>query len=577
MVRPRPAGIDPVFVSSGSETAAAGGCEGYHPRTASVPSLHRCRRLPLLRPAPMFSSTATPSPRESTPSAHWGLRAGLLLVLATSGCGGSTESDRPNILWVVWDTARADRMSLYGHERRTTPFLEEWAEGALVFDDCASTACSTVPSHAGMFTGKLPSEHGTRFGHSWLDDQHETIAEILKGAGYDTYLWAANPHVSKEENFHQGFDTVQHPWDPETLQRALAIVHEKVKGDQSSELPENLRSGRGNQWMIKAAGELAQERLGEWLAQRDDERPFFAFVNYMEAHRPMIPPRELRAQMMSPEQVDRSYLVDRSWVPMWAYCFGLHEYSPEELEVMARTYDATLLELDGLLRSLLASLEAGGHLEDTIIVLTSDHGEHLGEHHMMDHQFTLYEGLIRVPLVLHAPGRVQPGRSSATVANYDLFPTLLELADVAPPADLESAAVSLLEPREERVLLSELPSTFSEPFREIEDTYPNFEAQSWERTLVAYRRGSYKLIWSSLGDHELYDLSRDPREEHDIFAAEEARAQRLLEGLSEFAAGMQAPPAGSGPRRGPSPEHLERLRALGYVAGDGEQDRDGGD
>lgn len=522
----------------------------------------------------MRPSTPTQPTRGPKSTRRRGPRAGVLpglVALVLGSCGGSPEPQRPNILWVVWDTARADRMSLYGHERETTPFLDQWAQDALVFDDCASTACSTVPSHAGMFTGKLPSEHGTRFGHSWLDDHHETIAEVLRGAGYDTYLWAANPHVSREENFHQGFDTVQHPWDPETLQQAVAIVREKVKGDQSSELPQKLRSGQGNQWMIKAAGELAERRLGQWLEQRDGEQPFFAFINYMEAHRPMIPPRELRARMMRPEEVDQSYLVDRSWLPMWAYCFGLHEYAPEELEVMARTYDATLLELDGLLKSLLASLEAGGHLEDTVIVLTSDHGEHLGEHHMMDHQFTLYDGLIRVPLVLYAPGRVQAGRSSMSVANYDIFPTLLELADVPPPAGLESAAVSLLEPRPERALLSELPSTFSEPFRDIEKSYPDFEPESWERTLVAYREGPYKLIWSSRGDHELYDLERDPREERDLFASEAATAERLLEGLGRFVAGMQEAQVGSGPGAGPSAEHLARLKALGYIAGEDEE------
>lgn len=502
----------------------------------------------------------------------------LLVGLMAAGASCGTEEparEGPNVIWIVWDTVRADRMGLYGHERDTTPFLDEWAREAMVFEDCSSTACSTVPSHAGMFTGKLPSEHGTRFGNSWLDDRHVTVAEVLKGVGYDTYLWAANPHVSKEENFAQGFDVVQHPWDRATLQEAVRIVREKVQGDQSSELPAKLESGRGNQWMLKAAGELAERRLLRWLGKREDDAPFFAFLNYMEAHRPMIPPRSYRERMMSPEDVDRSYLVDRSWLPMWAYCFGLHEYAPDELEIMAGTYDATIAELDDLLRSLVAALEAAGHLEDTVIVLTSDHGEHLGEHHMMDHQFTLYDGLIRVPLVLWAPGRVEPGRSGAPVSNYDLFPTLLELVDVPPPAGLVSSAVSLLAPRQERVLLAELPSTFSEPFGVLKNSYPDFDPTPWDRTLVAYRDGPLKLIGSSNGDYELYDLERDPEEANDLFHPEDARSQRMLQGMAEFMQSMQQAESGTGPSRGPSAEHLARLKALGYVAGeDGEDGED---
>ena len=85
-----------------------------------------------------------------------------------------------------------------------------------------------------MFTGKLPSEHGTRFGHRWLDDHHETIAEVLSQAGYRTYLWAANPHISEVENFTQGFQVEEHPWDPEVRERALQIVWNKVKDDSST-------------------------------------------------------------------------------------------------------------------------------------------------------------------------------------------------------------------------------------------------------------------------------------------------------------------------------------------------------
>jgi arylsulfatase A-like enzyme len=120
-------------------------------------------------------------------------------------------ADAPNVIFVVWDTVRADRLSLYGHSRETTPKLDAWAQDALVFEDARATASSTVPTHASLFTGLLPSEHGAHAGHQRLDDRFTTLAELFQGAGYRTFLWASNPHVSRAKNFAQGFDVAEHP------------------------------------------------------------------------------------------------------------------------------------------------------------------------------------------------------------------------------------------------------------------------------------------------------------------------------------------------------------------------------
>ena len=114
-----------------------------------------------------------------------------------------------------------------------------------------------------------------------------------------------------------------------------------------------------------------------------------------------------------PADVDRSYRVDRSWTRMWEYTFGLREYSDDEIRLTRATYDATLLELDELLRDLLEALRETGHLDDTVVILTSDHGEQLGEHHMLDHQYSVYQTLLRVPLIVRAPGRLAAGPGAA--------------------------------------------------------------------------------------------------------------------------------------------------------------------
>jgi arylsulfatase A-like enzyme len=497
--------------------------------------------------------------RRAARRAAVGLALACWLALAV-GCGGARERAAPNVLWVVWDTVRADRLSLYGYEKPTTPRLDEWARGARVFENAVSTASSTVPSHGAMFTGLLPSRHGANNGHRWLDDAHETIAERFRDAGYRTYLWAANPHISAAENFQQGFEVEEHPWDPSHRARALQIVREKAWGTR---LGGRLARGQGGQWAIKAAGELAEPSLVAWLESGSEDRPFFAFLNYMEAHRPFVPSRRYRERMMSPEQVERSYDVDRSWIPMWSYTFGLHDYGEEELAVMAATYDATLRELDDLFASLIETLEARGHLENTIVVLTADHGEHLGEHHMLDHQYSLYDPLIRVPLVLYYPPRVEPGRDPRPVVNADVRRTLLDLAGIEASVP-DGISRSLLSPADERARVAEYPAVFTGPFDAVREEYPHFDPAPWSRRLRALYEGPHKLIWHEDGETELYDLRRDPGELHDLAESDPETAARLSARLAAI-----APPLDSGagePVPTLSDEQRAMLEDLGYLA-----------
>jgi arylsulfatase A-like enzyme len=492
-----------------------------------------------------------------------------MALAASSGCGRADPGppdDRPHVLWVVWDTVRADHLSLYGYERPTTPLLDEWSRDARVFDDCIATASSTVPSHASMFTGLLPSEHDTNSRHRWLDDHQETIAELFQAAGYQTYLFSANPHIASSENFQQGFDVEEHPWDPKYRDEALRIVRTKVRPeDHSSELANKLRLLTLGEWDIKACGELAQRGLESWLERRDPDRPCFMFLNYMEAHRPFIPPRSYRERLMTPEQVERSYQVDRSWLPMWSYTFGLHDYSPEELAVMAGTYDACLAELDALFSDLLQGLAGHIDLDRTIIVLVSDHGEHLGEHHMLDHQYSLYNPLIHVPLVVRYPPRFAPGRDERPVVIYDLFPTLLELAGIEPPPGLAGGAVSLLSAPAARDRLAEYPAPFVVPFRSVLARHPQWDPAPWIRVLRAFHHGDYKYIWASDGRNELYHNRADRAEQDNLIDELDEVHRDLAARLDGFVSGL-TPPAHPPDEVPALPEETRRqLGGLGYV------------
>jgi arylsulfatase A-like enzyme len=423
-----------------------------------------------------------------------------------------------------------------------------------------------------MFTGLLPSEHCTHNDQQRLDDRFVTVAERLQAAGYRTFLFSANPQISDapNRNFAQGFDLSLHPWSPAYRDRARALIEAKLPAeDRSSELRERIEEADGAgaslpPWNIQAAGALAQEALIAWLDTGEPERPWFAFLNYMEAHRPLIPAREYREKLMSEAEVARSYQVDRSWLSLWEYVFGLREYSEAELALTALTYDATILELDDLFAALLAALEARGDLDDTVVILTSDHGEHLGEQHMLDHQYSLYEPVLRVPLLIRAPGRLEPGRDPRPVSTLDLFPTVLELAGL--PGDGDSQARSLLAPDPDRTRLAEDPAHSEIGMARVAMDHPDFDPSPWRRSQRALYAGRWKYLQSSNGRHALYDLEDDPAESRNRLAADPGAHRRMRSTLAHVDSGLahcdpdareETPPL--------SPEQCQMLKGLGYV------------
>jgi len=489
------------------------------------------------------------------------------VVLVLGSCSQPAEPQpvepeaRPNILWIVWDTVRADRLGLYGHERDTTPALERWAATARVYD-CSAASCWTIPSHASMFTGLHPSEHGCVDMNSALAPERSTVAELLGESGYQTYLFSSNPHVSARLGFDQGFDTVEHPFDDELRERARALMSAKVvPEDQSTNVGELVGARRVLDWNLTAVGELLNERFLGFLDQRTPEQPFFAFLNYMEAHRIRLPSDELRRELLGDAGTQRSYEIDQSQRRFQAASLGLEPaLTSEELEVVRGVYDASLRELDRRLDELLGELERRGLLQDTVVILTSDHGEHLGEHGSFLHQYSLYEGVLSVPLVIWAPDRLAPGKDALPASNIELFPTVLELAGVEAPARL--AATSLLASPAERALVSEYPKAFVPTLTKFAQRYEDFDPRPFRRGIRSVRLGDHKLVSWSDGSVELYDLEQDPMEEHDL-AREEPRVRAALELALERWSDARAI-LGAASARELSAQEQAQLDALGY-------------
>lgn len=483
----------------------------------------------------------------------------------------------PNVLVIVWDTVRADRMSLYGHERPTTPRIAAWAEGARVYDAAISPAMWTVPSHASLFTGTHVSTHGAHVTYKWLDAHHVTMAEWFGSHGYDTFAFSANPNLSTEHyNLMQGFDVVLNPWAGRWRKPSLDNTRRKlIERDRSSEISPAWpgKKMEGKQAYAYNAGPVAHDALMAWLGQReDDARPWLAFVNMMEAHKPRVPSKKARRQVVGDDRelYELGLETDISHHAQMSYMVGRKAFSNAELEAIRAVYDASLVDLDDATADLLDDLEQRGLLDDTLVVLTSDHGEALGEHQLFAHRAGLYQDVVGVPLVIGGPG-VAPGRVQAPVSPVHLFSTLARAAGIElPPTALDA---DLLAPGAGGEAYTEIASASEARFGSVLEAWPDADLSPFLRTVDAVVDGDRKLIRYCDGQVELFDLGGDPAEDHDLSVADPASAAALGDRLDAWRSGV-APYDPALRTADDTPEDVSEeargmLEVLGYIETEG--------
>lgn len=403
------------------------------------------------------------------------------------------KSGGPNVLLIIWDTVRAPSLSLYGYPRETTPFLEELGHRGVVFDHAFSTAPWTLPTHATVFTGRYAHQLSAGWRRP-LDDALPTLAEVFSEAGYRTAAFTANwAYTDREKGLARGFERyVDHRRTPSQFILSTAFgqsLWRWLMAALGAEGPLDFVKRLGyvppfpGRWPDRRVGPDINREFLTWL--RDEPgRPYFVFLNYMDAHAPYYAPPDVRARF-----ADDDPHRDR--------------------------YDAAIFHIDRSMRTLMGELALMGELTNTVVVITSDHGESLGEHGLRYHAASLYLPELHVPLMIVGPGVRAGVRVSQPVGLRDLAATLLDLSDIGdavlPGRPLTPVWSGVPSEGPSRILAEVTQSIRSPPH------YPRSRGD-----MHALIKGRYHYILNGDGAIELFDYHADPLELNNLIEGGEA-------------------------------------------------------
>ena len=486
---------------------------------------------------------------------------------------GKPAAGAPNLIWIVLDTLRADRMSLHGYGRPTTPALDAWSREAITFDRARSAAPWTLPSHVTMFTGLWPFEHGAGVDRPY-HGAAPTLAEHLRGQGYRTGGVVANVRMCNSAyGVGRGFDHyIDYPFNREISLRAMMC--NSVLGSVLVEIGRRMLlpipgafpfdySRRAPKIIADGQRWLEESRSTDLTGSPNKGQPFFLFLNLMDVHGPYLPPEGTRRFGTGP--VPRRNLA--SPASGWKAEQALMTAGPEAREQRQREldevrnrlgdlYDDCLVSLDAELGRTLQQWRAQGLLANTWVVITADHGEHFGEHECFGHGSSLYNEQTHVPLMLIPPlsdveskrdpyAALRGRRIGVPVTHRDLPTTMAQL--LMPGANHPFPGLSL-----SRFWTTAELGTDEPIFSQLEE--PHFAGDDFSTNQVTSLNSviedDYILIESGQAAPELYHLLEDPKQQRNLagIAAEHPRLERLQSRLRQLKdASKTGEPAGKRP------------------------------
>lgn len=482
--------------------------------------------------------------------------AGLAYYSSTAQSTTHSEKDfkKYNVLLISMDTTRKDHLSCYGYEDETTPNIDRLAKESLRYDNCVAVSNWTLPTHASMLSGLYPITHGAR----WVtqDMEHisgkknalneqgkkfislaspaglmssdcQTLAETLNYVGYRTGAVVSNfTYVNKAFRLDQGFDH----YDDRIGTTAARY---------------------------RRADEITDEAL-TWLQESEQEKPFFMFLNYMDPHKIYSPPKPYDTKFAkgpSPFKLNtykkRSAFYHKTRGAVMETGTG-RPIRPEEHRILTQHYNGEIAFMDHHIGRLLDSLRQQNLYDNTLIFITADHGESLGEHQIMGHAFSMYEPEIAVPMLVKMPNSSRTGAIDYGVQHPDIMPTVLEVLELPPHTGVQG--ISMLNPSNRDLVACEYIFTQ--------------HVKRWKRydyvQHALYRDGMKYIEYDSrTNPPELYNIQDDPSELVNLIASQPDVARELKAGLDRWREEyLPLQEMELGPT---NDEHYKRMIQLGYA------------
>lgn len=420
---------------------------------------------------------------------------------------------RPNVLLIILDTVRGFNLSLHGYHRATTPRLDQRAAEGATFDRAMTPSPWTLPSHGSVFTGQYPYALSTDFKRP-LDGTHRTLAEEFTAQGYRTAGFVGNlPYGSRALGLGRGF--LHYEDIPVTLPQMM--LHSTLGRWLKANIVSPIRKRTGRHDLFdRRKGTAITRRFLAWSGAAAD-RPFFVFLNYYDAHHPYLPPAPF----------DRQFTPDSepTYVP-WDVEGRREPFTPAMVTAAQNAYDGAIRFLDQELGRLFDTLAARGMLDNTIVIVTSDHGEHFGEHGLMAHGNSVYRPLLQVPLFIRFPERVPGGiRIAEPVTLRDLGATVFDLARLVPSSPWPGGS---------------LRAAWDDNYQGRPSSPVYAELRSGKRWRASLLSDGYQLYRDDQGIRALFDQARDPNGEVNLLAGGSATsalttiADRLTERMDSL-------------------------------------------
>ena len=458
--------------------------------------------------------------------------------------------NRPNILLIVVDTLRWDFVSAYGFPHPVTPNIDALAREGVLYENAISASPWTTPSHASLFTGQYPTRNGVDGRNILLDPASKTLAAELSRTGFQTAGFINNVYIRRQTGLGRGFQQYEEFWGRNECSSIMLLVEflrEKL----------NPREDTG--------AKETRNAITDWLNHDwTGKHPFFLFVHLMEPHAPYGTPAStiqkfLRAGV-TPQQASKVNQDPEIFIT------GKLKMTAHDFEILTALYQNDVNYVDSVIGEIIQDFRQRNLLDNTMVIFTSDHGEHFGDHGLMSHELSLYDVLLHVPLVIRFPNRNHAGtRIKEAVQTIDIFPSILRFLKSESKRDLQG--FSLLPDFFER---KNHPYTFSEynNLRAADKMIRRFpdlpDSPIWRKKVSkSVRTVDWKFIWATDGTRELYSIANDPYESDNLAQSNPDKVKKMQEILAKWSTSFK--PSRFYQNEEISREALDELRALGYV------------